>query len=116
MSTNSKPLSKDQLLGLPSQKITTYNVTDWGVVRLRYLSGLDRAELERMSSGKLDPVKFRSKLLAMSIANEDGAPMFDENEAKLLLEKQGMSVEDLCEHILKLNKIGGAEVEAEKND
>ena len=115
MSTNGV-LTKEELLGLPAKKTTTYDVPEWGIVRLRYMSGLDRAELERMSSGKLDPVRFRSKLLAMSLATDDGAAMFEEAEAKILLEKQGRSIENLCSHILEINEIGGDEVEAVKND
>lgn len=116
MSTNGKPLSKEQLLGLQANETITRNVNGWGNVRLRTMSGLDRAELERLSTGKLDPAKWRQKLLSLSLANEDGTRMFDDNEAKLLLEKPGIAVEDLCNEILQLNQIGGDAVdEAKKN-
>ena len=113
MSTNGV-LSKEKLLALPANKTTTVDVPEWGSIRLRYLSGLDRAELERMSTGKLDPVRFRQRLISMSVANEDGSPMLNDTEAKLVLEKSGSQVEHLCEVILELNSIGGDSVEDAK--
>ena len=117
MSTNGKPLSKEQLLGLSEADTCEHTVPGWGTVRLRYLSGLDRAELERMSTGRTpDPVKFRTRLLAMSMAKEDGTPMLKDEEAKILLGKRGTATEDLCDAILKVNEIGGDAVEAAKKD
>ena len=117
MSTNGKPLSKEALLGLSESETKNHIVKGWGTVRLRYLSGLDRAELERLLGMKSpDPVRIRVRLLQMALAKEDGSTMLDDAEAKILLGKRGTATEDLCDAILSLNGIGGEEVETVKNE
>lgn len=116
MSTNGKPLSKEDLLGMTESETTTHDVQGWGSVRLRYLSGLNRAELERLLNSKMpDPAKIRVRLLQMALANEDGTCLLDDGEARVLMGKRGTAIESLCDQILEMNGIGGEEVEEVKN-
>ena len=98
-------LSRDDILKAEDLKIQEVEIPDWGgIVRVRELNGVDRdtyeASLMRiLPDGKVTPnlENRRAKLVALSVINEDGTPMFGLSDVLELGTKSAANLELVAE-------------------
>lgn len=94
--TKTKTLTLDQIRSAEDRKIKEYPVPDWGgVLRLRPMSGGQREAimnevLRRVQrhAGDVDAITegLSARLIAMTIVDEDGAPLLTEEAAQELVD------------------------------
>ncbi len=117
-------LSKEELLGMDDLKIVELEIPEWGnkVVRIKPFSGKQRDEFDsalveqRTGENTIDMRGLKSRLVALSLVDEEGVLMFKEDEVELVAGKSASVIERIFEVAQKLNGIGEEAVkEAEKN-
>ncbi|HEY2042251.1 MAG TPA: hypothetical protein VGH11_06190 [Jatrophihabitans sp.] len=112
-------LSKNEIFGVDDRKTEDVPVPEWGgTVRLRGLSGSERdayeASLQKQVGGKQvqDLRNFRARLVALSAINEDGSPLFDQNEVAALSGRSGAALSRLFDVACRLSGITDEDVTA----
>jgi len=110
----------DEIVKADDRKWVDVPVDEWQkgkVVRLGVMTAKSREIFEaavqkRMRNGKLTDSKgLKFYLLARSIIDENGSPLFNDETIKQLGEKSSVVVERLFEAAQKLNGIGSETVE-----
>lgn len=118
-----KLLSRDMILGavdLPSEDV---DVREWGgIVRVRALTGAERDAFEASiveQKGKkttFNAANMRAKLVAMSVVDENGQRLFDDDDAQLLGKKSAAALNRVFEVAQRLSGLTQEDVEElEKN-
>lgn len=116
-------LSKEQILAADDLKSETVDVPEWGgSVIVRMMSGAARDAYEAsmivMKDGKrvADLSNMRAKLVAATLVDEAGNPMFSEDEVTALAAKSAAALERIASVAQRLNGLGADAVkDAEKN-
>ena len=107
-------MTKDEILAINDRKHEDVEVPGWGTVRLRVMSGIERAEIEKRFSGQdalRDPADFRGQLLVRTIVGDDDQPVFIETDIMSLMAKSAAPLECLFEHACRMNAFTGKDVE-----
>jgi len=117
-------LSKGAIVGVQDLKTEAVDVPEWGgAVSVRTMTGADRDAFENSlvtiaadGTRKPDMVNMRAKLVALTLVDEAGAPMFTLKELDLLAAKSAAALDRIFQVAQRLNGLGLAGVEAaEKN-
>lgn len=110
-----KPLTKEQIFKSNDLKIEVVDVPEWGgQIRLKGLSGIKRAEIEKYQASKggdPDPASLRARMLIFSIVDEKDKQVFELSDGQTLMEKSAAVTEWLFEKAMKLSGIGGYNIE-----
>ncbi len=130
MSTEKKEAKKEALpaatregiLGSTDLKTEAVEVPDWGcTVNVHTLTGNERDAWEERcvkardgkkdKGGKLDLRLLKAKLVIASVRNDDGSPLFSENDAEALNKKSAKCISDLSEVCQRLSGLSDKEAE-----
>lgn len=111
-------LSREAILSAPDLETEDVAVPEWGgTVRVKSLTAAQRDAFEASSikgKGKNQTVNYanvRARLLALTIVDEDGAPLFEHSDVKALGEKNAGAVDRLFEVASRLSGVGEEDVE-----
>lgn len=97
-------LSRDSILSAKDFDFKDVEVPEWGgTVRLRGLSAAERDNFEANLAQTQDLSNLRSRLVVMSLIDEDGARLFKDSEAKELGEKNALVIMKLFEIVRELS-------------
>ena len=106
-------LNRDALLGL---RPTVREVQlEAGSVYVRGLNGRERAEIERMVTGRKTDAELshvREWALSRCICNDKGVPVLDDKDAERLLELPTMLLDELFRNVWELSGMRLDDVEA----
>lgn len=117
-------LSKNDIFAADDRSYEDVKVPEWinasgdCEVRVRGLNGTERdayeASIDKQVKGK--PVKdyrnFRARLVALSVINEDGSQMFEQNEVAALAKRSSAPLSRLFDVACRLSGITDEDVEA----
>lgn len=105
-------LSKNEIFAADDRKYEDVEVSEWGgSVRLRGLTGSERdryeASLQKQVGGKevRDLRNFRARLVQLSAINEDGTPLFEQNEVAALANRSSAALSRLFDVACRLSGI-----------
>ncbi|MBN3852812.1 hypothetical protein G3N59_05405 [Paraburkholderia sp. Ac-20340] len=109
-------LTRDQILAAQDRESEVINVQEWGgEVRVAVLSGAGREKVQA-AAGKLSTVQFGALLLALTLIDEAGAPLFGEDDIAALANKNVDVISRVLDVAIRVNKLTVSDVEeAEKN-
>jgi hypothetical protein len=100
-------LTKDAILKAQDLNFVTINVPEWGGdVRIKQMSALDRASLAEISNnekGDIGNQRVMLKLLSLVLVDDQGQPLFNEDDIESLGSKSGNVLNRLANEALKLN-------------
>lgn len=112
-------LSKNEIFAADDRKYEDVSVPEWGgTVRLRGLTGSERdayeASIEKQVGGKTvrDVRNFRARLVALAAINEDGTPLFEQNEVAALAGRSSVALSRLFDAACRLSGITEEDTEA----
>lgn len=117
-------LTKDQILEANDLKVEEVDVPEWGgSVNVRTMTGADRDAFEASlfqvqadGSRKPNVANMRPRLAALTIVDDSGNRIFDEEDVQALSRKSAAALEKVCTVAQRLNGIGWkAEDDAAKN-
>jgi hypothetical protein len=117
-------LSKDEILEAQDLKTETVPVPEWGgSVNVRMMNGLDRDAFEaglvivgEDGSRKPNYRGMRARLVALTIVDDAGNRLFEDEDVERLSLKSAAALERVAAVAQRLNGLGAkAEEEAEKN-
>lgn len=110
-------LSKEDILKAEDRKIEIVDVPEWGgQVGIRVMSGAERDRWELDFITKPGNREVRASLLAFTLCDENGKPLFTEADVKALGEKSGAVLTRLFVVAKRLSAVGAEDVEElEKN-
>ena len=104
-------LNKEAILSADDRKTAIVEVPEWGgSVTIKEMSGRQRNKFEQLvldEKQRNAVPDLKAWLVAQSVINEDGSPMFSELEVLKLAEKSGKVLTDLMREIQTLNGLGG---------
>lgn len=106
-------LTRDVILGLNDCQVKPFNVPEWGgSVYLREMSVKDRESFfDTVKDGKIKAVK----ALILAACDEDGQPIFTDEDTADLEEKSGSVVDKIVMEWVRMNGLhSGAVKDAEK--
>lgn len=111
-------LSREQILGTDDSNVETVEVPQWGgSVRVRALTGRERDRLEASmigKNGKADATKgltnFRARLVAASVVDDNGAPMFTEADIDLLADRSAAALDTIAQAAMRLSGLSSEDV------
>jgi hypothetical protein len=119
-----KVLKRDEILAADDMKTVTVSVPEWGGdVIVRTMTGTDRDRfdesiIEYDESGKRKVAwdNLRAKLVAATVVDEIGKPLFSPKDVELLGRKSAIALQRVFAAAQALNGVGDDELEkAEKN-
>lgn len=119
-----KKLSKAEILDALDLKTEIVEVPEWGgAVTVRTMTGADRDAFEEQlvrvgPDGKREPDlrNMRAKLVALTVIDENGDRMFNEDDIRALTAKSAAALARVADAAQRLNGLGADSVEeAEKN-
>jgi hypothetical protein len=103
-------LSKDQILQADDRRYEIVSVPEWGGdVRIRSLSGAERDQYEAGltrqvgNTQKIDARNARAKLVALSVCDENGQPVFDAKDVIGLGNKSSAALQRLFDAAMRLS-------------
>ncbi|MBU9154207.1 hypothetical protein KTD28_06240 [Burkholderia gladioli] len=110
-------LTRDQILAARDLETEVVHVPEWGGdVRIGVMSGKAREVLMDSLAEQQPLSRFQALMLASTIVDDDGAPIFSADDVEQLRCKSTEVLVRLVEIAMRLNKIGQTAVEdAEKN-
>lgn len=114
-------LSKEQILAAHDLATEDVDVSEWGgAVRLRLLTGTERARfedevLDARSKGKELP-RFKLKLLALCLVDDAGNRLFTDAELDALGKKSAKVIEVLFDACRRMNGLAQDAVEEEEKN
>lgn len=110
-------LSKSEIFAADDRKTEDVPCPEWGgTVRLRGLSGAERdsyeASLQKQVGGKQvqDLRNFRARLVALAAINEDGTPLFEQNDVAALARRSSAALSRLFDVACRLSGITDGDV------
>lgn len=108
-------LKREQILEAPDLKVEIVQVPEWhGEVGVRCMCGTDRDAYEISligEGGKLNLTDTRAKLLARTLCDEKGEPLFTIADVQALGKKSAGALDRLVDVARRLNGIGQHEIE-----
>ncbi|CAD6536405.1 hypothetical protein LMG27952_03144 [Paraburkholderia hiiakae] len=110
-------LTREMILAARDLGFEVVEVPEWGgEVRIGVMSGKVREALMDVLAEKQPVSRFQALMLASTIVDENGAPLFGPNDVEQLSDKNTDVLVRLVGVAMRINKIGaGATEEAEKN-
>ena len=112
-------LSKNEIFAADDRRTEDVPCPEWGgTVRLRGLTGSERdeyeASMQKQVGGKpvQDLRNFRARLVQLSAINEDGTPLFEQNEVAALSRRSSVALSRLFDAACRLSGITDDDVEA----
>lgn len=112
-------LSKGEIFAADDRKTEDVEVPEWGgTVRLRSLTGTERdayeASIQKQIGTKVvrDMRNFRARLVQLSAINEDGSPLFAQNEVAALAGRSSAALNRLYNVCCELSGFSDEDVEA----
>ena len=119
MAEDRKLLDRKSILEIKDIETEEVYVPEWGgKVIVRALSGRERDAFEAslsIQNGKgvrLDLQNARAKLVACSLVDENGHPLFSERDVQALGEKSGKALDRIYEVASRLSGLGNREMES----
>lgn len=112
-------LTRDQILAADDLKFEVVEVPEWGgSVRVAAMSGAqrDRFEMSIVVNGKPDATNARAKLVAASVVDESGVPVFTLEDIEALGRKSSAALNRIVDVARRLSGIGQDELEAAKGN
>ncbi|MER7076635.1 hypothetical protein SAMN02982929_05303 [Saccharopolyspora kobensis] len=114
-----QPLSREAILAADDSNVEDVPVPQWGgTVRVRSLTGRERDRLEASmigKNGKADATRglanFRARLVAASVIDENGAPMFTEADVDALAGKSAAALDVIASAAMRLSGLSDSDVE-----
>lgn len=110
-------LSKTDIFGADDRRYEDVAVPEWGgTVRLRSLTGEERDRYEasmvkRVGNKQVDDLRnARARLVVLAAVNEDGTPLFDQNDTAALGRRSSAALDRLFEAACKLSGISDDDV------
>jgi hypothetical protein len=111
-------LGRDDILKASSLKTEDVEVPEWGgVVRVRELRGRERDEWEASLAVKRgnqmvpDVANMRAKLVARSVVDDDGEPVFTQQDVNALGELSAAALDRVFEVASRLSGLNPADLE-----
>jgi hypothetical protein len=118
MTTNTKFLSKTQILAATDLKTEPVQVPEWGgSVIVRTMTAAERDTFEGGlvkgdgKNKKTDFTNFRAKLVALTVVDEAGERLFADEEAAQLGKKSAAAMQRVFEVAQRLNGLTQADVD-----
>src|SRR6266498_6005517 len=119
MTTKARVLSRDDILGVAKRPKEKVHIPEWGGdVWVQGLTGKERDRyeatvLERKKDGRVVPnlENARARLIAVSLVNEDGTPMFREHELDQLGELPARALQRIWDKACELSGLSESDVE-----
>ena len=113
-------MTKDEILAVDDRGHEDVDVPGWGMVRLKALSGTERAHIEQWAYGcggaTNNPGGFRGQVLVRCLVGGDDVPLFDEKDIGNLMGKAAAPLEFIFDRACELNGFRDRDVkELEKN-
>lgn len=112
-------LSKAAIFAADDRTWEDVEVPEWGgTVRIRGLSGSERdafeASVNKVINNKVvrDLRNFSARLVALSAINEDGSPLFEQNEVAALANRSSLALSRLFDVACRLSGMNDEDVEA----
>ncbi len=106
---------REQILRAEDAQAEKVHVSEWGVdVWVRGLTGSERDAIEDAmlrGRGKVDLGNFRARLLVKTVVDEDGARIFNDEDATALGTKSAVALERLVNVAMRLAGIRAGDVE-----
>ncbi len=98
-----KLLGRDQILSVVDECFQDVEIPEWnGTVRVRSLTGAQRAALLN-SAKKVESAEWIEKMVAASVCDEDGNPLFTQEDVGKLSQKNAAALNRIFEAADKLN-------------
>lgn len=111
-------LTKEQILGADDLPYEDVPVPEWGgTVRVRTLSGMERDAFEgaiteqRGRNVRIKPENVRARLVALSVVDEEGQPLFRLSDIKQLGAKSARALDRVWDVARRLSGISNEDVE-----
>lgn len=113
-----KILTKEQIFAAQDLRFVTVNVPEWGgKVRIKSMTGEDRDAFEMAiteataSDRKLNIKNIRARLVALTVVDDSGAPLFTEGDVAALAKKSAAALSRIYAAAQKLNALTNDDVE-----
>ncbi len=112
-------LTRDAILGIEDRKLVAVSVPEWGGdVYIRPMSGSERdsfeGEMINQTGSRI--ANIRARMAVRVVCDDQGTRLFTDAEAATLGEKSAAALDRIFAASQKINRIGDAEVDAEKKD
>jgi hypothetical protein len=107
--------SRDSILGADDLRTETVSTEEWGEVRIRTMTGLERDQFDahlvraKKSTGVNDPTEVRARLVMLCAVDEKGERLFKEADIPALQGKAGKPLGEVADAIAELNGMGQEE-------
>ncbi|MBT8199581.1 MAG: phage tail assembly chaperone [Acidimicrobiia bacterium] len=114
-------LTRDQILSAEDRPTSDVDVPEWGgTVRIRSLSGAERARIESESQQRSDGKTvrmdgLRELYVSLSAIGEDGERLFTEKDVEELGNKSAAALDRVMDAVIELNALGDGVDELEGN-
>lgn len=113
-----QPLSREAILGSDDSNTEVVEIPQWGgSVRVRSLTGRERDRLEASmigKNGKADAksglTNFRARLVAASVVDDNGAPMFTEADLDALADRSAAALDAIAQAAMRLSGLSSEDV------
>lgn len=106
-------LTKAQILGAIDLPSETVNVPEWGgAIVVRTMTGTERDTFEQDLADDKDNPIFRARMLVRCLTDENGAPLFTDDDVDALSAKSCKALERVYNVARRLNGIGNDQAEA----
>ena len=112
--------TRDAILAADDLATSTVDTDEWGTVRIRTMTGVERDEFDAMivsrknAKGFNDPTEIRARLVVLCAIDENGARLFKDEDIPQLQQKAAKPLGIVADKVAALNGLDGEE-EAEKN-
>ena len=112
-----KFLNRADILAVNDCKTKDVPVDLWGgSVRIKVMNGLERDQFEKYLGGEHGASSFVTKLLSLTLVDEEGEHMFTHEDMEGLAKKNGVVLQKLSKEILDFNSLTAESLAvAEKN-
>ena len=98
---------REKYLAANGRNVRTVSIPEWGDVRLRGMSGTQRARIESLIAAKKSDIELMWYAVACCVVDEADAPVFSEQDVPQLLDDMASSIPiRLMPHIDELNGFG----------
>lgn len=112
-------LTKEQILAADDRASEIVEVPEWGgSVRVSAMSGAqrDRFEMSLLVDGKPSIENAHAKLVASSVVDDSGNPLFSPSDIEALGRKSAAALNRIVAVARRINRLGESELEAAKGN